>query len=129
MREVVLTPRRALVAGILGGIAAVALRRPAAGQTPAEPSVRLFRIVGPRDSVTIGIGAAELAGWGAGEPVTVVAERLLAEGRITAWAYAVGRAADGSLALQPRGRIAILRNDALRIEPHVAAHPVVAPAS
>lgn len=128
MRDVVLTPRRAIAAGIIGGIAAVALRGRANGQ-PAQPEVLLFRIVGPRDTITAGVTAAELAGWGRGEPVTVLAERLVAAGQLTLWSYAVGRAADGSLRMEPRGRIAVLRNDAVRIEPYRSAHPVAAPSS
>lgn len=128
MRQIVLTPRRALVAGLLGGIAALALRRPAKGQ-PAEKPVHLFRVVGPRDSITIGVTAEELATRGRGEPVSVLAERLAAAGQLTVWAYAVGRAEDGTLAMLPRGRVAVLRHDALRIEPYAAAHPVRPPLS
>jgi hypothetical protein len=117
--------------GVIGGMAALALRSGAAGQTLAPgaggPAVHLFRVIGPRDTITVGVTAEELGGWGAGEPVTVFAARLATAGQVTVWAYAVGRAADGSLAMTPRGRTAILRNDALRIEPHAAAHPVQAP--
>lgn len=132
MREIVLTPRRALVAGILGGLGALALRRPAAGQPAgqaASPPVLLFRVVGPRDTITIGLAAEELAAWGSGEPVSILAARLVAAGQVTAWAYAVGRAEDGSLAMMPRGRVAVLRNDTLRIEPYAATHPVRRPVS
>lgn len=127
MRAIVLTPRRTAIAAILAGGIAVALRGAAAGQARPEPAVHLFRVVGPRDTVTVGVTAADLAGWGAGEPVTVLAERLVAAGQVTVWAYAVGRAADGSLAMVPRGRMAILRSDTLRIEPYAAAQPVIAP--
>jgi hypothetical protein len=128
MRDMILTPRRALVAGLLGGLGALALRRPAAGQA-AAPSVLLFRIVGPRDTITIGVTAEELASWGSGEGVSVLAGRLAAAGHLTVWAYAVGRAEDGTLAMLPRGRVAVLRHDALRIEPYAAAHPVRPPLS
>ncbi|MCU0984739.1 MAG: hypothetical protein MUC89_07320 [Acetobacteraceae bacterium] len=128
MREIVLTPRRALVAGILGGLGALALRQPAAGQPAAQP-VLLFRVVGPRDTITIGLTAEELAAWGSGEPVSVLAARLAAAGQVTAWAYAVGRGEDGALAMVSRGRVALLRNDTLRIEPYAAAHPVRPPLS
>jgi hypothetical protein len=132
MRETALTPRRAIMIGIIGGMAALALRSGAAGQTLAAgeargPAVHLFRVIGPRDTITVGVTAEELGGWGAGEPVTVFAARLAAAEQVTVWAYAIGRAADGSLAMTPRGRTAILRNDALRIEPYAAAHPVQAP--
>jgi len=131
MREIVPTPRRAMVAAIVGGTAAALLGRPASGQGAPQgaprPAVRLFRVVGPRETVTIGVTEAELSAWGSGEPVTVLAERLVAAGQVTVWAYAVGRAADGSLAMVPRGRTAILGSDTLRIEPYASAQPVIAP--
>lgn len=109
---------------LLAAVPAAALAAPAAAQT----AVTLFQVVGPGGNVLIGVTAQELAGWGRGEPVSVVAERLVATGTITVWQYAVGRAADGTLQMQPRARIALLRNDAVRIEPYAAAHPVAAPA-
>lgn len=109
---------------LLAAASAVAIAAPAAAQT----AVTLFQVVGPRGNVLIGVTAQELESWGRGEPVTVVAERLIAAGTITVWQYAVGRAPDGTLQMQPRTRIALLRNDAVRIEPYAAAHPVVAPA-
>jgi hypothetical protein len=105
--------------------AAACLAIPAAAS--AAEAVTLLQVVGPRDTVVIGITADERAAWGRGEAVTVVAERLHAAGTITVWQYAVGRAADGSLQMQPRARIALLRHEAVRIEPYSGAHPVVAP--
>lgn len=107
-------------------LAAAALAAPAAASTGA--AVILLQVVGPRGSVVMGVTARELDTWGRGEAVTVVAERLQTAGTITVWQYAVGRAADGSLQMQPRARIALLRNEAIRIEPYAAAHPAVAPA-
>lgn len=106
-------------------LAAVGLALPALASA-VEP-VALFQVVGPRGNVLIGVTAQELESWGRGEAVTVIAERLIAAGTITVWQYAVGRARDGSLAMQPRARIALLRNDAVRIEPYAPAHPVVPP--
>jgi uncharacterized membrane protein len=116
MREIVLTPRRALIAGILGGLGALALRRPASGQS-AAPAVLLFRVVSPRDAVTIGVTAEELASWGSGEGVSVLAARLAAAGHLTVWAYAVGRAEDGTLAMLPRGRVVLVRDDPAEAPP------------
>lgn len=107
-------------------LAAAALAAPAAASTSA--AVILLQVVGPRANVVIGVTAPELEAWGRGEAVTVVAERLHAAGTITVWQYAVGRAADGSLQMQPCARIALLRSEAMRIEPYSAAHPIVAPA-
>jgi hypothetical protein len=93
----------------------------------ASSVVTLFQVVGPRGTVVIGVTPQELLAWGRGEPVSIVAERLHAAGTITVWQYAVGRAADGSLQMQPRARVALLRTETMRIEPYASAHPVAAP--
>lgn len=108
---------------VLAAAGVVGLSRAAA----ADDAVILLQVVGPRGNVLIGPAAQELKAWGRGEAVAVVAERLIAAGTITVWHYAVGRAADGSLGLQARERIALLRNEAIRIEPYRAEHPVVPP--
>jgi hypothetical protein len=105
--------------------AAAALASPAPAS--ANGAMTLLQVVGPRGTVVIGVTARELEAWGRGEAVTIVAERLHAAGTITVWQFAVGRAADGSLQMQPRTRIALLRSEAMRIEPYVAAHPIAAP--
>jgi hypothetical protein len=89
--------------------------------------VTLLRVVGPRDEVTIGLTEAELARLGSGPAVERVARTLVAQGQITAWQYVVGRAPDGSTRLAASRRIAVLRHDALRVEPYSAALPVAAP--
>ena len=106
------------------GLAFAALAAPAMA---ADAPVSLFRIVTPRDAVTIGLTAAELAALGSGEAVTLIAQKLQKDGQITVWQYASGRAADGSLAFKPLARIAVLRADSLRVEPYTAALPVLAP--
>lgn len=93
----------------------------------ADDAVTLLQVIGPRGTVLIGVTAQELEAWGRGEAVAIVAERLVAAGTVTVWQYAVGRGPDGTLRMQPRERIALLRNDAIRIEPHRAAHPVMPP--
>jgi hypothetical protein len=102
----------------------------AAGAAPAkaaEPEVRLFRVVTTRDAITIGLTGPEIAALGTGEVVTLLAEKLEKTGQITVWQYASGRVADGSLAMKPIARVAVLRADSLRIEPYVAALSVLAP--
>jgi hypothetical protein len=111
--------RRATLAFLAAGFAASA--------KAAEPEVRLFRVVTARDTITIGLTAGELAALGRGEAVTLLAEMLVRTGQITAWQYATGRVADGSLAWKPTARVAVLRADSLRIEPYVPALPLIAP--
>ncbi|HYZ31721.1 MAG TPA: hypothetical protein VE684_05490 [Crenalkalicoccus sp.] len=99
-----------------------------AGPARAQvPSIRLFRVVGPRDEVVIGMTEAELARLGEGPEVARLARALVAQGQLTAWQYAVGRAPDGGTRYAATHRIAVLRNDALRIEPLAAVLPVAPP--
>ncbi len=110
------------------GLAALALLAMAPGLALAQGAgVSLFKVVGPRDEVTIGLTEAELARLGSGPAVERIARALVAEGQLTAWRYAVGRAPDGGTRFAATGRVAILRSESLRIEPYTAALPVVAP--
>jgi hypothetical protein len=112
--------RRALL-----GAALLLAAAPAAAQAPVE----LFRIITVRDAVVVGATPAELAAMGRGAPLDVLAARLQAAGQVSLWAYASGRAPDGSLRLNPTGRVAIFRTDTLRIEPYAPALPVAPPPS
>ncbi|MDB5414081.1 MAG: hypothetical protein JWR10_2416 [Rubritepida sp.] len=89
--------------------------------------VKLFKVIGPRDEVTIGLTEAELAGLGAGPEVERIARALVANGQLTAWQYSVGRAPDGTTRYATTRRIAVLRSDSLRVEPYAAALPVAPP--
>jgi hypothetical protein len=68
----------------------------------------LFKIVTPKDEVVIATSGIDLDAF---------AKRLVADGQITVWQYAVRKAANGDLEQAPLRRIAILRQDTLRIEP------------
>ena len=114
------TSRRTL-AVLLGALAAA----PAHAQD--LPEVSLFKVVGPRDEVTIGLTRADLAAMGTGPAVERIARSLVGQGQVTVWNYAVGRAPDGSTRYAATRRIAILRNDTLRIEPYAPALPVAPP--
>lgn len=88
---------------------------------------QLYRVIGGRDEVTIGVTASEFAAMG-GEPgVARLAQALVADGQLTAWQYTVGRGPDGTTRYVTSRRIAILRQDATRIEPYTAALPVSPP--
>jgi hypothetical protein len=93
------------------------------------PPVELFRVVGPRDEVTIGVTPADLGAMGQGAAVERIARKLVADGQITAWRYAVGHAPDGSTRFAATGKVAILPHETLRIEPYTAALPVAPPPS
>ncbi len=106
---------------------------PGAALAQATPAPQLFRVIGPRDEVMIGLTAAELEAIGPASSSTSGVERLARkladDGQLTAWQYAVGRAPDGTTRLVPAGKVAILRNDALRIESYRPALPVAGPAA
>jgi hypothetical protein len=100
---------------------------PAATALSQEP-VRLFKLVSPKDEVVIGITADELRGFGPLPDLDNLARHLASAGEMTVWQYAVRKDASGALQQAPLRRIAIFRNDTLRIEPYATPLPVVAPA-
>lgn len=94
----------------------------------AQDQVRLFKVVSPKDEVVIGLTAEELRGFGALPDLDNLAQRLASAGEITVWQYAVRKDQGGALQQAPLRRIAIFRNDTLRIEPYATPLPVIAPA-
>lgn len=118
-------PRRIALAA-LGALAATIS---AGAQAQSGGGVTLLKVVGPRDEVTVGFTEAELAalGAGGGPAVERVARALVAQGQVTAWQYVVGRAPDGSTRFATSRKIAVMRNEALRIEPYAASLPVAPP--
>lgn len=77
--------------------------------------------------MTIGLTVAELNNFAAGPEVERIAHKLVADGLLTAWRYAVGRAPDGSTRFAATGHVAFLKSDTLRIEPYAANLPVAPP--
>ncbi len=113
---------------LLSGLAMLALSTPALAEATAiESPVRLFRLVTMRGDVTLGLTPAELAALGAGPEVERIARRIAQEGQITAWRYEVMRAPQGGTLFGTRSRVAVLRQDALMVEPYAAALPVAPP--
>jgi hypothetical protein len=89
--------------------------------------VRLFKIVTAKDDIVVGLTPDELNALGPGPDIDKIARRLAGAGQITVWQYAVRKAGDGALQQAPLHRIAVFRQDTLRIEPYVAAIPVIPP--
>ena len=58
-----------------------------------------------------------------------VAHRIVSAGQITVWQYAVGRDAAGGLQMNPLRRVAILKNDTLRIEQATTPFKIIPPKS
>ncbi len=94
----------------------------------AQDQVKLFKIVTPKDEVTIGLTTTELKSFGSAPDLDNLARHLAADGQMTVWQYAVGRDASGNLQQAPLRRIAVFKNDTLRIEPYTSPLPVVPPA-
>ncbi len=84
----------------------------------AETVPALFKVVGPRDEVVIAV---------TGMALDDVARKLAADGHLTAWQYSVRRDSTGGTAYMPLRQVAIMRNDALRLEPLNPAPLKVAP--
>lgn len=107
------------------GLAPLAFAAIARAQT--TPAIVLFQVTGVREDIVIGLTPAELAAMGSGPEAERIAKRLVEQGQVGAWRYVVGRAPDGSTRLAPTARIAIMRQEAVRIEPYRAALPVAPP--
>jgi hypothetical protein len=90
----------------LGCLALVSFGAPA-----QEAPVKLFKVITVKDEVVIGLAEA-------GADVAKLAERLVSAGQVTAWQYAVTRAADGTTVQAPLRQVAVFKSDTLRIEPY-----------
>jgi hypothetical protein len=101
--------------------------RQAMAQSSPTAQVRLFRIMTMREDLVLGLMPAEIAALGAGPEVDVLARHIATAGQLSGWRYVVGRAPDGSTRLAARDRVAVLRQDALTVEPYRAALPVLPP--
>lgn len=102
--------RRLFLAALLAGAAL-----PAAAQEPPP----LFKVISAKDEVVIGL---------AGATVESLARRLVDQGQVTAWQFAVRRgAATGASEYGPLRQVAILRQDTLRIEAYDPRPLKVAP--
>jgi hypothetical protein len=86
-------------------------------------TVKLFKIVSPKDEVVVGIDAAQL-GSGAGPEVQRFAALLADKSPLTVWQYASHQEAGGTLVQAPLRQVAIFRNDLLRVEPYSSPLPV-----
>jgi len=92
-----------------------------------KAAIKLFKMITAKDEVVIGLSEEEVRSFGPRPDVDNLAERLVSAGQITAWQYAVKKAADGALVQAPLRRIAVLKSDTLRIEPYNPAPLKVLP--
>jgi hypothetical protein len=108
-------------------LAALPLLAASRAHAQGAPAVRLFQLRLQRGEVLIGLTPAELAAMGTGPEVERIARRIAEAGQLTAWRYQVGRAPDGTTRLTTREKVAVLRREALMVEPYAPALPVMAP--
>ena len=79
----------------------------------------LFKIITVKDEIVIGLNADELGAIG-GKDAGAVAKALAAKGEMTAWQYAVKKAANGDLQQAPLRQVGLLANSSLRVEPYAS---------
>jgi hypothetical protein len=79
----------------------------------------LFKIVTVKDEIVIGLNADELGRVG-GHDAGAIARALAAKGEMTAWQYAVKKAANGDLQQAPLRQVGLLANASLRVEPYAS---------
>jgi hypothetical protein len=108
-------PGFALAGWLLAALPAAAADTPAPANPPAAPSVLLFDVVTAKDVFEIGLTAQELKGEFSA--LENLAKRLADTGHVVAWEYTVQRAADGTTQHAPVKRVAIFKEQVLRIEP------------
>jgi hypothetical protein len=84
----------------------------------------LFKIITVKDEIVIGLNADELGAIG-GKDAGAVAKALAAKGQLTAWQYAVKKAANGDLQQAPLRQVGLLANSSLRVEPYATTVTVL----
>ena len=111
-----LSRRDAFAGGALAVLLMTAVQ-PAFSQD--KGSTTLFKIITVKDEIVIGLNADELGQIG-GKDAGAVAKALAAKGEMTAWQYAVKKAANGDLQQAPLRKVGLLANSSLRVEPYAS---------
>lgn len=119
---------------VLVGGATVLAKRAFAEEKPivvaqAAAGYHLFKVISAKDDIIIGLSQAEAEALGRGAVLDNLAQRLADHGQITVWQFSTRKAADGQLELAALRRVAIMKSEAVRIEPYKASIRVVAPAA
>ena len=112
-----LTRRNALAGGALAMLLMTATQ-PAFSED-SKGMTTLFKIVTVKDEIVIGLNDGELGQIG-GKDAGAVAKALAAKGQMTAWQYAVKKAANGDLQQAPLRQVGLLANASLRVEPYAS---------
>ena len=86
-------------------------------------TIQLFKIISIRDEIVVGFKPEDMTAIG-GQDAAAIGKKLVAEGSLGVWQYAVRRAADGSLEQGPLRQVAVMANESLRIEPYSSPLPI-----
>ncbi|WP_439574689.1 hypothetical protein [Phreatobacter sp.] len=112
---------------LFGALAAATLFSGSARAMVPLPTVTLFKVVGPRDEIFIGLLTAELQALGGGSHAEAISRKVASEGQMTVWRYAVSRGPDGALVMAPVAQVGIFAAGIMRIEPYSTSYAVLAP--
>ena len=93
----------------------------------SQDQMKLFKVVSQKDEVVIGLTTDELRTFGPLPDLDNLAQHLASTGTMTVWQYAVRKDPSGTLQQAPLRRIAIFKNDTLRIEPYASPLTVISP--
>ncbi len=119
-----MTIKKLTYAAILG---ASILGPSGAAFVSAHEKITLFKVITVRDETVIGLTSADLDSIGGARDAGAVARVIAARGELSAWQYAVRKAANGDLQHAPKQRVGLLAHGSLRVEPYVSSLPVIAP--
>lgn len=117
-------PRRTV---LFGALAAATLFSASARALTPLPPVTLFKVVGPRDEIFIGLLTTELEALGGGSPAEAISKKVAADGQMTVWQYSVRRGDGGALVMAPVAKVGIFAAGVLRIEPYATSYQVLTP--
>ena len=117
-------PRRTV---LFGALATATLFSASARALTPLPPVTLFKVVGPRDEIFIGLLTAELEALGGGSPAEAISKKVAADGQMTVWQYSVRRGDGGALVMAPVAKVGIFAAGVLRIEPYASSYQVLTP--
>jgi hypothetical protein len=112
----ILSRRHAFAGGALAFLLMTAIQ-PALSEDKGMTT--LFKIITVKDDIVIGLNTDELGQIG-GQDAGAVARALAFKGQMTAWQYAVKKAANGDLQQAPLRQVGLMANASLRVEPYAS---------
>lgn len=118
------SPRRTV---LFGALAAATLFSSSVRAVAPAPAVTLFKVVGPRDEIFIGMPTTELEALGVGSPAEAISKKVAADGQMAVWQYSVRRGDGGALVMAPVAKVGIFAAGIVRIEPYSTTYQVLQP--